>query len=273
MVRKGLKLAVHIILIFCCVCTAIPFIWMILTSFKTYEESIHIPMIVFPSSWRFSNYLEVLHKFPFANFYFNTFTVMVIVVILQILIASLAAYSFARLRFPLKEPLFLLCLSVLMVPGQIFLIPHYGMMSAWRLTDTLTALWLPRLFSVFGVFMLRQFFATIPRELDEAAKIDGAGFFSIYSRVILPLARPGIVSLGILTALDSWKDLMWPLIVNTNLKKQTLSAGLAFLIGEHTTIYPLVMAGGLMAVAPMIIIFFIFQRYFIEGIAHTGVKM
>jgi multiple sugar transport system permease protein len=246
---------------------------MIFTSFKTYEESIHIPLLIFPASWNFDNYREVLKKFPFMNFYGNTFLVMSVVVTGQLAICSLAAFAFARMRFPGKEFVFILCLSVLMVPGQIFLIPHYGLMVSWGLTDSLTALWLPRLFSVFGVFMLRQFFTSLPKELDEAAKIDGCSYFGIYRRIMLPLIQPALVSLGILVALDSWKELMWPLIVNTDMKKQTLSAGLAYLIGEHTTIYPLVMAGGLMAAAPMLLFFFLFQRYFIEGIAHSGVKV
>lgn len=264
---------VHGLLVISSLTTVLPFIWMILTSFKTYEESIHIPMIILPTSWNFDNFAEVLAKFPFVHFYTNTFLMMVIVVIGQLSICSLAAYAFARLRFPGKDLVFLLCLSLMMVPGQIFLIPRYSLMVKWRLTDTLIALWLPRLFSVFGVFMLRQFFSALPRELDEAAKIDGCSYWGIYHRVLLPLIKPGLVSLGILIALDSWKDLMWPLIVNTDMKKQTLSAGLAYLIGEHTTIYPLVMAGGLMAAAPMIILFFIFQRYFIEGIALSGIKL
>jgi multiple sugar transport system permease protein len=247
--------------------------WMVLTAFKTYEESIHIPMIILPSSWKLDNFTEVLAKFPFAHFYINTFLMMAMVVAGQLLICSLAAYAFARLRFWGKNLIFFLCLYLMMVPGQIFLIPRYGLMVKWGLADTITALWLPRLFSVFGVFMLRQFFAALPRELDEAARIDGCGYGGIYGRILLPLIKPGLVSLGILIALDSWKDLMWPLIVNTQMKKQTLSAGLAYLIGEHTTIYPLVMAGGIMAVAPMIILFFIFQRYFIEGIALSGIKL
>jgi len=271
--KKNPLIAVQIILVFCSLLTVLPFIWMFLTSFKTYEESIHIPMIIFPSSWNLNNYHEVLQKFPFINFYINTFTVMLVQVIGQLVICSLAAFAFARLNFPGKEIIFVLCLSVMMVPSQIFLIPQYSLMTAWHLTDTITALWLPRLFSVFGVFMLRQFFSVIPRDLDDAAKIDGCGYFVIYYRVLLPLVQPALVSLGILIALSSWKELMWPLIVNTSMKKQTLSAGLAYLIGEHTTIYPLVMAGGFMAVLPMIVIFFIFQRYFIEGIAHSGLKL
>jgi multiple sugar transport system permease protein len=271
--KQGSRIAVHIALIICCAATVIPFVWMLLTSFKTYEESIHIPLVIFPSSWSLQNYGEVLRKFPFGSFYINTFTVMLVQVIGQLAICSLAAFAFARLRFPGKELIFLLCLSVMMVPGQIFLIPHYTMMVNWRLTDSITALWLPRLFSVFGVFMLRQFFAGLPRDLDEAAKIDGCSYFGIYLRIMLPLMQPALVSLGILIALGSWKELLWPLIVNTSMNKQTLSAGLAYLIGEHTTIYPLVMAGGIMAVAPMLVFFFIFQRYFIEGIAHSGMKL
>jgi multiple sugar transport system permease protein len=271
--KKKISAAIHGLLALISLTTIIPFIWMIPTSLKTYEESIHIPMIIMPSSWKFDNFTEVLAKFPFAFFYANTFFMMVMVVTGQLIICSLAAYSFARLRFWGRDLIFLLCLSLMMAPGQIFLIPRYDLMVKWRLADTVTALWLPRLFSVFGVFMLRQFFAALPRELDEAAKIDGCSYGGIYGRILLPLIKPGLVSLGILIALDSWKDLLWPLIVNTDMKKQTLSAGLAYLIGEHTTIYPLVMAGGLLAAAPMIILFFIFQRYFIEGIALSGIKL
>ncbi|HWR22552.1 MAG TPA: carbohydrate ABC transporter permease [Feifaniaceae bacterium] len=273
MKKKIRKLPLHIILILCSLTTVVPLVWMVLTSFKTYEESIRIPLTVFPTNWNFGNYSAVLQKFPMGTFYLNTVVVMLIVVVGQLLISSLAGYAFARLRFPGKEFIFMLCLSVMMVPGQIFLIPHYEMMVDWKLTDTITALWLPRLFNVFGVFMLRQFFAAIPRELDEAAKIDGCGFFGIYFRILMPLIKPGLVSLGILTGLGAWKELLWPLIVNTDMNKQTLSAGLAYLIGEHTTIYPLVMAGGVMAVLPVIALFFLFQRNFIEGIASSGIKM
>jgi multiple sugar transport system permease protein len=272
-VKRKNAFFIHLALWFCCFTTVVPFLWMILTAFKTYEESIHIPMLLLPTSWKLDNFAEVLRKFPFVHFYANTFLMMLIVVIGQLFICSLAAYAFARLRFWGKGLIFLLCLSLMMVPGQIFLIPRYTLMVKWGLADTITALWFPKLFSVFGVFMLRQFFAALPRELDEAAKIDGCSYPGIYGRIMLPLIKPGLVSLGILIALDSWKDLMWPLIVNTDMKKQTLSAGLAYLIGEHTTIYPLVMAGGIMAAAPMIVIFFIFQKFFIEGIASSGVKM
>ncbi len=269
---KRKNVLIHIILIFCVFLTLGPFIWMILTSFKTYEESIKIPPDIFPKLWQFENYASVYDKFPFNYFYLNTAITVFATVIGQLFISSLAAYAFARLEFPGRDILFVFCLSLLMIPGQIFLIPHYEIMVKLKLANTVTALWLPKIFSVFGVFLLRQFFMSLPKNLDEAAKIDGCNYFQIYYKILLPLLKPALVSLAILTALATWKDLMWPLIVNIDLDKMTLSSGLALLIGQHTTIYPLVMAGGVMAVWPMILLFFIFQKQFIEGIASTGAK-
>lgn len=263
---------VHLALVLASIITLAPFAWMILTSFKTFEESILVPPRLLPVAWMLDNYAIVLNKFPFGSFYLNTFAMMGMTVLGQLIICSMAAYAFARLAFRGKELLFTLCLALLMVPGQIFLVPHYDIMVKLRLTDTVTALWLPKVFSAFGTFMLRQFFMQQPKSLDEAAKLDGCTYFGIYARILLPLIKPALVSLGILTALASFKDLMWPLIVNNSMQKMTLSAGLAMLIGEHTTYYPQVMAGSALAVFPMIVLFLLFQRQFIEGIALTGIK-
>lgn len=263
---------VHLALLLASIITLAPFAWMILTSFKTFEESILVPPRLLPDAWMLDNYAIVLNKFPFGSFYLNTFAMMGMTVLGQLIICSMAAYAFARLAFRGKELLFTLCLALLMVPGQIFLVPHYDIMVKLRLTDTITALWLPKVFSAFGTFMLRQFFMQQPKSLDEAAKLDGCTYFGIYARILLPLIKPALVSLGILTALASFKDLMWPLIVNNSMQKMTLSAGLAMLIGEHTTYYPQVMAGSALAVFPMIVLFLLFQRQFIEGIALTGIK-
>ena len=263
---------VHLALMLASIITLAPFAWMILTSFKTFEESILVPPRLLPDAWMLDNYTIVLNKFPFGSFYLNTFAMMGMTVLGQLIICSMAAYAFARLAFRGKELLFTLCLALLMVPGQIFLVPHYDIMVKLRLTDTVTALWLPKVFSAFGTFMLRQFFMQQPKSLDEAAKLDGCTYFGIYARILLPLIKPALVSLGILTALASFKDLMWPLIVNNSMQKMTLSAGLAMLIGEHTTYYPQVMAGSALAVFPMIVLFLFFQRQFIEGIALTGIK-
>lgn len=263
---------IHLLLILVSLITLFPFVWMILTSFKTFEESVRMPPDILPDAWLLDNYRVVLDKFPFGMFYWNTFAMMAMTVAGQLIVCSMAGYAFARLSFPGKEFLFTLCLALLMVPGQIFLVPHYDIMVYLKLNDTVTALWLPKVFSAFGTFMLRQFFQGLPRSLDEAAKLDGSGYFGIYARILLPLVKPALLSLGILTALSAFKDLMWPLIVNNAMEKMTLSAGLAMLIGEHTTVYPQVMAGSAMAVWPMVILFLIFQKHFIEGIALTGIK-
>ena len=184
----------------------------------------------------------------------------------------MAAYAFARLHFPGRELIFWSLLALLMAPGQIFLIPNYETMVKLHLADTVTALWLPKVFSAFGTYLLREFFRGIPRSLDEAAILDGCNYFQIYLWIHLPLIRPALSSLAILTAISAFKDLMWPLIVNNSMDKMTLSSGLSMLIGEHTTIYPQVMAGGLIAVLPMLLLFFIFQKQFIEGIATAGIK-
>lgn len=271
MKNKG-KLWIYIILFAAVIVTIGPFIWMFLTSIKTYEEAIKIPPSIFPAIPQWVNYKIILDKFPFGTLYLNTFLVVLMVVCGQLFVSSMAAFAFSRLDFPGKNIIFILILSLLMIPGQIFLIPHYNIMVKLGITNTLLALVLPSLFNAFGVFLLRQFFMTIPKELDEAAKIDGCNYFQIYYKIILPLAKPGLVSLAILTSLWTWKSLMWPIIVNRSMDKMTLSAGLALLIGEHTTYYEQVMAGGIISVLPMIIIFIIFQKQIVEGIASSGIK-
>lgn len=270
--RTKRKIVVHLFLIICSITTLVPFIWMILTALKTYAESIHIPMIFFPESLQWQNFVTVWNKFPILQLYINTFLVMATSIFSQIAVCSLAAYAFARLRFPGKNILFLLCLSMMMIPNQIFLIPHYDIMVAWKLNNTLTALWLPKAFNIFALFMLRQFFMSLPIDLDEAAKLNGCSRFRIYWNILLPLLKSPIVALCILTGLGAWKDLMWPLIINVDMKKMVISAGLANLVGQNLTNYPELMAGGVLAAAPMIILFFFFQKQFVEGIAISGTK-
>jgi len=249
-----------------------PFIWMILTSFKTFEEAIRVPVTILPQMPTTEAYVHVWERFPFMSFYVNTFATLFFTIVIQLMICSMAAYAFARLRFPGRDVIFIVLLALLMVPGQVFLLPNFLTIVRMDLADTVTALWLPRVFSAFGTFMLREFFKGIPKSLDEAAKLDGCSFFKIYLFVLLPLLKPALASLAILTAIATFRDLMWPLIVNRSLNMMTLSAGLAMLIGEHQTHFPQVMAGGVMAMTPMLILFFIFQKQIIQGIATTGVK-
>lgn len=251
----------------------IPFIWMILTSIKTFGETTQVPPIIFPHIPQWKNYSEVFSSLPIRSFYLNSVVSTVCKTFGQLVFCSMAAYVFARIDFPAKNIIFLALLSLLMVPRHVFLIPHYRIIQQLNLLNTLPALILPGLFSSFGTFLLRQFFMTIPRELDEAAVLDGCNHFQIYYMIMLPLAKPGLVALGIFTALWSWNDLLWPLIINSSPDKLTLSAGLALMQGQYTTDYALLMAGSVLAIWPMILLFIVFQNYFIEGIALTGTKV
>ena len=269
---RAYKIGVIAILIIFSLMMVGPFIWMFITSLKTYDETIQTPMLWFPEKAQWINFSLVADKYPFFTLYLNTLIVALGTVVSQLLFASMAAYAFARLNFPFKNTIFLGMLALLMVPSQIFLISQFNIMVKLNLTNTIEALIIPNMFTVFGVFLLRQFFAAIPMELEDAARIDGAGTFRIYWQIMIPLVTPGLVALGILTMIGSWKELLWPLIVNTDMDKMTLSAGLAYLIGEHTTYYQEVMAGAVISVVPMVIIFAFFQKKFVESIAQTGIK-
>jgi multiple sugar transport system permease protein len=221
---------------------------------------------------RWENYGRVFELLPFGHQFLNTVLMTAGRAIGQVLLSSMAAYAFARLRFPGRSLLFGVFLSVLMVPPQLFVIPQYEIMLSLGWLNTLRALIVPGLFSAFGVFLLRQFFLGLPRELEEAARLDGAGPLRIYWSIMLPLARPGLVALSVLVLLWSWNDLFWPLVVNTDPEQMTLSAGLASLRGQFQTDYPVLMAGSLLASLPVIAVFVFLQRQFIQGIAHTGIK-
>jgi multiple sugar transport system permease protein len=266
------SLLIHILLILGAIPFIVPFIWMLLTSIKALGESTQVPPIIFPAVPQWSNYLTVLATLPFLTFYVNTILMTVGRTLGQLLFCSLAAYAFARIEFPGRNFLFILMLSALMIPPFLLLLPQYIIMQKLGWLDSIQALFVPGMFSAFGTFLLRQFFLTVPRELDDSAKIDGASHLRIYWNVILPLAKPALIALAIFTILWSWNDLMWPLVVNTSVDKLTLSVGLASLQGEHETNFPVLMAGATLATWPVLVIFMALQRYFVEGIAITGTK-
>lgn len=275
MKRKKLsigRIIVYMVLCLGVVMTIFPFIWMILTSFKNQTESIRIPITIFPKEWLYQNYFEVFKVVPFARIYLNTIINAVVIVSVQLLLCSMAGYAFARIKFPGREVIFAVLLSVLMIPSSFFILPQYQIIQKLGLLNTLPALFLPNLFSIFGTFLMRQFFMALPAELEDAARIDGCTRFMIYYKIMLPLVKSGLVALGILTLRFAWNDLMWPMIVNTSVEKMTLSAGLLYLQGQYVTNYPLMMAGAVMAVMPLLILFAIFQKQFIEGIAIQGIK-
>jgi multiple sugar transport system permease protein len=265
------RMGLHAVLAASSLAMVTPFVWQIVTSLKTLSEATMIPPSPLPGG-HWENYGRVFDLLPFGHQFLNTVLMAAGRTVGQVLLCSMAAYAFARLRFPGKKVLFGVFLSVLMVPPQLFIIPQYQIMSSLGWLNSLQALIVPGLFSAFGVFLLRQFFLGLPRELEEAARLDGAGPVRVYWSIMLPLARPGLVALGVLVLLWSWNDLFWPLVVNTDPAQMTLSAGLASLQGQFQTDYPVLMAGSLLASLPVIAVFVFLQRQFIQGIAHTGIK-
>ncbi|WP_082676286.1 carbohydrate ABC transporter permease [Shouchella shacheensis] len=250
----------------------IPFLWMISTSLKTYLESMQVPPTFWPHELVFENFANVFENGDFLTYYFNTFFVTVARTAGQLLLCSMAAFAFARLDFPFKNTLFILILSVLMVPMQVILIPNYAILTQLGWIDTFYALIVPGIFSAFGVFLLRQFFMGIPKELDEAAIMDGCSMWGVYWRVILPNARPALAALGIFTVLASWNDFMWPLVMTNSADMRVLSVGIANFEGQYGTDYPLLMAAALMSTIPMLIMFLFLQKQLIAGIALGGVR-
>lgn len=275
MKTKKLKISrifIYVILIGGVLIAVFPFLWMILTSLKTNAETMTIPPTILPKKIRFDGYVTVLTKLPFLKIYANTIISSVVTVIAQLTFCAMAGYAYARIDFPFKNFLFTATLAVLMVPGTFFILPQYRIINKLGLLNSIYALFLPNLFSAMGTFLLRQFFMSLPQELEDAAYIDGCNRGKAFIKIMLPLVKPGLVSLGILTFRFAWNDLMWPMIVNTSTDKMTLSASLSFMQGQYVTDFPSIMAGALMAAVPMIVLFAIFQKQFIEGVAHTGIK-
>lgn len=273
MKKMNRKWIVHLLLIFGGIFMIVPFLWMILTAGKTLTESTMIPPTIFPEKFQWKNFIDVSQAFPFIKFYINTFSMVIGRVVTSVLFSAMAAYACARLNFPGKNLFFGMVLIQMMIPSQIFITPQYVLAQNLGILNSIPGLILPGIVNAFGTFLLRQFFMGLPNELEEAAILDGASIWHIFFKIMLPLARSGLIALGIFVSLWSFKDLMWPLIVNTSLDKMTLSAGLASLQGQYTTNYPQLMAGSLLAIWPMIVIFLIFQKRFIEGIATTGGKL
>ncbi len=249
-----------------------PFAWMFLTSFKTQAESMAIPPQIFPANWNFDNFAKALESLPFWNLYLNTLLLILFRVICAVVFSSMAGYAFAKLEFPCKNLLFALVLMQMMLPSQIFIIPQYQMLADMGMTNSIFALVFPGLVSAFGTFFLRQAYLGLPDELAEAAYLDGCTKWQTFTKVLLPLTKSSIAALAIFTAVFAYADLMWPLICNTDLNMMTLSAGLSTLNGQYTTNFPVLMAGSLLAMIPMVILYLLFQKQFIEGIAMTGGK-
>lgn len=268
----ALALTTHIALILFGVVFVLPFVWMVLSSLKSSGELLQVPPTFLPAEPRWDNYSRVLETVPFARFYLNSTIMTAGRVFGQLLLCSLAGYAFARLRFPWRDKLFVALLVALMVPAAATLVPNFVIVRELRWIDSFQGLIVPALFSAFGTFMLRQYFLTVPRDYQEAAVIEGANPLQVYWHIYLPLARPALAAFGLLVALWSWNDFLWPLIVSNTTDTQVLSVGIALFSNRAGTDTALMMAAATMSVVPMLVIFFAAQRHLVEGIALGGVK-
>ena len=270
--KRLAKAITYIVLVLGSVLMIFPFVWMVLTCFKTQAESMAIPPQILPSHWNLDNFVTALESLPFVNLYINTALLIVFRVICAVIFSSMAGYAFAKLEFPFKKALFAIILIQMMLPSQIFITPQYLMLAKLGLTNSIFALVFPGLVSAFGTFFLRQSYLAIPDDIAEAAYLDGCNKWQAFYKVMLPLTGPSMAALAIFTAVFAYSDLMWPLICNTDLNMMTLSAGLSTLNGQFTTNFPVLMAGSLLAMVPMVILYLLFQKQFIQGIAMTGGK-
>lgn len=250
----------------------IPFLWMLSTSLKTEMQAYVFPPVWIPSPVAWANYPDTWNALPFSRFFLNSGLVALVVTAGQLLTCSLGAFAFARLRFPAREQLFVLYLATLMIPFQVIMIPLFVLVSRLQWIDSYWGLTVPLIFSPYGTFLLRQFFKTIPLELEDASKIDGCTYWRIYWNVMMPLSKPALATLGIFVFMWSWNNFLWPLLIVNSLEMKTLPLGLAYFLGQYTIYWNLLMVGATISLLPVLIVFFFAQRFFIEGITLTGLK-
>jgi len=270
--RNSGNVGAHIALGFGGFIMIFPFLWQIIMSLSTNEQVIGATPTFWPGVIHWENYLSVFTKVPFLDQLGVSVAITVLRVLGQVVLCSLAGYAFARMRFRAMGVIFGVVLSILMVPSQVYLIPQFQIVQSLGLLNSIWGIVLPGLFSAFGVFLMRQTFMGLPVELEEAARLDGANPFQIFWKVMLPLAAPGLSALAVITALWSWNDLLWPLVVTTYAKNMPLSAGLATLQGSVTTDYTVMMAASVMAMAPVLVFFIALQRRMVDGLAFSGTK-
>jgi len=250
----------------------LPIIWMMFTAFKPESDIVTYPPALWPRELTFDHFVDVWNRIPFARLYINTIVFAGGVTLVSLLFDSMAAYALARISFRGRAVVMVLILVLLMLPFQVTLIPLYDMLNGMGLTNTLPGLIIPRMTNAFGIFFLTQFFLSLPRDLEEAARVDGASEWRIYSGIIMPLAKPALLTLGLFHFQYNWNDLLWPLVMSSSVETSTLPAGLSLFMGQHVVEYGLLMAGSLLSLVPVILFFLLIQRSFVAGIATTGLK-
>jgi len=265
----------YLLVIFGAVLTAMPFLWMFLTAFKGPGDVVSIPLRWFPTVWRFDNFGVIWNLIPFSRVYLNSIIVSVSQTVGVLLTSSLAAYSFARIKFWGRDVIFLIYLGTIMIPEWVLIIPIFLIVKQLHWLNTYQGLIVPGLCSAMCTFLLRQFFLTVPKDYDEAAYMDGANRFQIFSRVILPLAKPALLTVGLLTFMGSWNTFLWPLIISSKVEMQTLPLALSrfvFFFGWTRVEWGALMGATLLSILPIITIYAMLQDYFIRGIALSGLK-
>ena len=271
MARVGQTL-LYVGLIVVSVLLVFPLLWALSTSLKSYSEVISRPYQLIPASIHLSNFSDIFKSIPFLTYLLNTVKVSTLTCLGTLVTSAMAAYAFARLKFPGRDAIFLVYLSTLMIPRQVILIPNFIIFRTFHMLDTHWPLVLTGIFTAYGTFLLRQFFLTIPRELEEAAIIDGYGYRHRFTHIVIPLSQPALVTLFIITLLNIWNEFLFALVFINSDVKRTLTLGLSILRGDFDVQWNLVMAATLLAIMPLIIVYLSAQRFFVEGIALSGVK-
>jgi multiple sugar transport system permease protein len=270
---RAAKVVLYVVLILGLLVVVGPFVWMLLASVKPEAEIRAVPPTWLPHTFTLANFRSLFTRLNFPLYFFNSTLVAALITAGNLVFCSLLGYALAKLRYPGRKALFLIVLGMLMVPGMVTFVPQFVLVSNMHLANSYAGLVLPFLAGPFGVFLMRQFLLSIPDDLIEAARIDGAGEFRIFWRVVLPLCRPALATLGILTFLSSWNNFLWPLVVATTEDKYTLPVALAlYSVGQNRTDFGLLLAGAVVVVLPVLILFLVLQRHFLRGIATTGLK-
>ena len=254
------------------VIAVIPFLWMLGGSFRSEADLFADPSRILPTTWTLHGYREIWTQLPFLRLVANSFIFAGVTTALCLLFDSMAAYALSRLKFKGQTVAFWLVIATLMVPVQITLVPVFMTLFNLGWLNTYQGLIIPRATSAFGIFLLRQFFMQIPRELDEAARIDGASHLRIYWQIVLPLAKPALATLAVLHFMNLWNDLLWPLVMTTTTNMRTLPAGLTLFGGQHVTDHAVLLAGATISLIPLAVAFALAQKYFVHGVATTGIK-
>ena len=270
--QRAYRLILYLLLFAGCAIMLLPFFWMLTTSFKDPSEVLKMPPQWFPKVWHWDNYVKAMRVAPFGRYFFNSFFMAITTTIGEVITTVLAAFAFAKMRFFGKNVLFAALLGTLMIPGQMLLIPNYVTMYKLNWLDKYQALIIPWLASVFGIFLLRQFFRSIPDELQDAARIDGCSRFRFLWQIVVPLSRPAIMTVALLKFLGSWNAFLWVLIMTNRESMRTVPVGLTLFSSEVGTAYEQLMAASVLAIIPILILFFFTQKQFIQGVARTGIK-